>query len=274
MDPPRDLTSRIVELLDVVLGGLLNLPRDLTLVIVALITVGLIVAVRRLVTNQNQLRRCAADLKRLKQLRREARAAGDRPAVARITRTTTQVKLLQLKGDLVVLAVVLAPLALLATWAVARLDFLPARVAQPLELTAYFPLSSVDRLTHLVPRSAMELRSPPIQRVVLDDEDPRQGRARWVFEPREKDPEFELIVRHAGETAVHPVLVGSERYAPVLVEHPGNQRLTRTHVSLARYKFLGLDPRLERYGLAPWLVAYVVLSLILTPIIRRVFRVA
>lgn len=269
-----NLTREIVAILDLPLAGLLRLPRDVTLVVVALITVVILVMVRRFATNQDQLRRCAADLRRLKQLRREARAAGDQESPPRLARTVNAIKLLRLKADLTVLAFAIVPLGLLATWAVERLDFLPARVEQTLEVTAYFPLSSIGRLTHLVPRPDMAMRSPPLQLVTLDSEDPRQGRARWVIKPLHANVEFELIVHHAGEAASHPIYVGQTRYAPVLIEHRGNQRLARTHVSLDRYKFLGIDPGLERIGLAPWLVAYVVLTLVLTPIIRRLARVA
>jgi len=268
------LSSEVVAILDLPLLGLLKLPRDVTLVIVALFTVVILVVVRRVVTDQNQLGRCAADLRRLKELRREARAAGDRATVSRLAGTANAVKLQRLKADLIVLAVAIVPLGLLATWAVERLDFLPARPAQSLELTAYYPLSSIGRLTHLVPRPDMELRSPAIQTVVLDSEDPSQGRARWVFKPLSENDEFVLLVHHAGEMATHPMPVGGVVYAPVLREHRVNQRLSRTHVALDRYKFLGIDPKLERFGLAPWLVAYVVLTLILTPLIRRLARVA
>lgn len=273
MNDGGELIAGILSVFDFLLGGLLRLPRDATLVVVTLLTVVTLVLVRRFTTDQERLRRTAADLARLKQLRRAARQRGDRDALQRLARTATTVKLVRFKADLIVLAVAIVPLGLLATWAVERLDYLPARANQRLVVTAYYSLSSVDRLTHLVPRPDMTLESPALQLVQLDTAHGR-GTASWTFRPQVDNDQFLLVVRHAGEQGLHPVRIGGAYYAPAELTHAPNERLLETRVSLERFKFLGLDPHLEAYGLAPWLAAYVVLSLLLMPLVRRVLRTA
>src|SRR5256885_5839424 len=72
---------------DIVLGWLLRLPRDLTLVVVAVFTALLMIGVRYLTTQQDRLRRAAEDTKRLRELVREAKGKRDNGALKRYQAT-------------------------------------------------------------------------------------------------------------------------------------------------------------------------------------------
>ena len=84
--------TQVANALDYVLGWLLLLPRDLTMLLLALGTTVLMTLARKWLTNQDLLGRCQADLNRLKELIQTARRAGDREAVQRLRTTQTTIR--------------------------------------------------------------------------------------------------------------------------------------------------------------------------------------
>lgn len=274
MEPLDALVDLIVRTLDVPLGPLLHLPREATLAAIVFATVGLLTAIRRLCTDQDRLRRADADLARLRERLRAARRDGDRAAVERLDRAAWQVRRVKLAADLVVAAIAVAPLGLFGLWGVARLDYLPARPHQSYELRAYYRLSSVGRLTHLAPRPDVKVDSPPIQTIVVDEQRPDRGSARWSIRALRSADDVDLAVRHAGETAVHRLQVGGLRYSAPVVEHRRNSRLLETRVGLERFRFYGVDFARLGWRLPPWLAVYLAASAGLAPIVKRLARVA
>jgi type II secretory pathway pseudopilin PulG len=261
----------LLNLLDYPLGWLLALPRDVAIVIVAAGTSLLLTLVRKATTNQDQLRRTRGDLRRLKQLVRQARRAKDKATVKRLKATQATVNGIRLKAEGKPLLVSIFPIILLAVWAVERLDYLPPRLGEPLTVRAYYPVSSVGQLTHLVPPPSLTLRASPIQLVELDPEGQQNGLASWVLEPATASS-TELLVRHQGATVRHPVLVGRRIYAPPVANHEGGKILA-TEAVLRRAKFLGVVPGIAAIGFPPWLVAYLLIVIPLVPILRRALRV-
>ena len=85
---------------DLLAGWTLWLPRDAALVLLALMTAGLALVLRRLCTNPHTLRLMRDDLVQLKRLKRQARAVGDWAALARFRRTATAVRWLQLASGI------------------------------------------------------------------------------------------------------------------------------------------------------------------------------
>lgn len=267
-----DLGEWLVSAVDVPLGWLLDMPRDPGLLLFALGTALLMTLGRRVFTNQDLLRRCAADQQRLKSLRREASAAGDRPWLERLRRTGSQIKGLQLVADLRTLAGVLLPVGFLALWASQRLDYLPPRVGEELAVRASFSPSSVDRITYLVPTPGLELKSTAVQIVRSTAQSPAMGVSEWTVIPRSTG-ELEIVIRHSGESAVHRLAVGGRVYHAPLQAHPG-PRLTRTEIELPRYLPLGSHCGSEWLGLPPWMIGYIALTLVLVPLWKRLLRVA
>lgn len=266
------ITNFIVAVMDYPLGWLLALPRDVAIVALAIGTSLILTLVRKWTTNQDQLRRSRGDLRRLKQLLREMKRAGDKTAAARIRTSLAMVNAIRLKAEGKPLLWSLLPIILLAVWAVERLDYFAPRVGEDLTVKAYYPLSSVDQLTHLVPPAGVELRSPAVQLVEVDPHGQQNGLATWVL--RATAPlAVDLLIRHQGETAAHPLRVGGRVYAPPLGAGSGS-RILATEVVLRQAKFLGIVPGVPALALPPWLIAYLLIVIPFVPILRRALRVS
>lgn len=270
METMNQISALIMESADALLGWLLLLPRDATLLVFSALTAVLMTLARRRFTNQDLLRRCADDLRQLKRLNRDAKQAGDKPRWQRLRSTVALIKQMQLAEDMKVLAVVLVPIAILATWAVERFDYLPPRVGEELVLRAFFPISSVDDVTHLVPTDGIELKSSPIQIIQADQQSPPIGLAEWTLRPTSASNELKLTIRHRGESAVHLMTVGRTTYLSPQQLHPN----TTTEVVLKRYQPLGLNLKTESLGLPPWMAGYLLLTLLLVPGLKRLLRVS
>lgn len=273
LDAINSLAAMIVSDWRVVLDLLLYLPRDVTLLVFSTLTALLMTLARSWVTNQDLLRRCADDLRQLKRLTQEARQSRDKPRRQRLRNTVALVKRTQLAEDMKALAVVLLPVAVLALWAVDRLDDLPPRVGDELVVRAFFPISSVDGVTHLVPTDSVELRSSAIQIVQPDQQSPPNGLAEWTLRPTSATDELTLTIRHHGESAEHRVSIGRRTYLPPQQLHQ-NLRLVGTEVLLQRYRPLGVDLKTDAIGLPPWMIGYLVLTLLFVPGLKRLLRVA
>jgi len=266
------LTRWIVALMDWPLGWLLALPRDVAIFLVAAVTSLLLTLVRKWTTNQDQLRRSKGDLRRLKALARQAKREKDKEALKRLRTTQAMVNAIRLKAEGLPLLVSLVPIVLLAVWAVERLDYLPPRLGRDLAVRAYYPLSSVGQLTHLVPPAGMEMRGDAIRVVEIDPDGEKNGLATWVLLPVAAES-AELLIRHQGDTARHAVTVGGRAYSPPLAAHDGGKILA-TEVVLRQARFLGVVPGIPWIGFPPWLVAYLVIVIPLVPVLRWALRVS
>ena len=138
-------------LLDYLFGWLLLLPSDLTIIVTALLTGVVLTLVRKWTTNQDLLGRAVADNKRLAALIKEAKRAGDKEAVKRYRLTKAQVGMLKFKQEGKPMLVSLLPIALLATWAFARLEFLPPKPGETVTVVANAPVTQAGEVVHLVP---------------------------------------------------------------------------------------------------------------------------
>src|SRR5271157_3600081 len=101
----------ILTFADPLLDWLLWLPSDLVLLIVAVGTGAILTLARPLTTDQDLLRRCAQDKRRLRVLIRQARAAKDREALQRYRLTRNQIGLRSLKAEVLPLLAALVPIA-------------------------------------------------------------------------------------------------------------------------------------------------------------------
>jgi uncharacterized membrane protein (DUF106 family) len=274
MTAMQSLFETLIHLLDYPLGWLLYLPRDLALVLLALATAGLLALGRARFTNQDLLRRCRQDLLRLKVLRTDAKRQGDRVALQRMQTTKSMIQLILLRADVKLMAILFIPLALLALWSAERLDFFPIYTGQDVTVRASFPPSSVDKLAVLIPCGReMTLKTSPIQVIEAAGEGDPQGVATWVVQFSAKTRQLDLEIRHQDETAIHPVAVNTAFYLPPVQRHP-ESRITATEVQMVRYRSLGIIPGIESLGLAPWMIGYLLLSLLLIPVTRRVVGAA
>jgi len=281
-----------LNLFDSLLGWLLDVPREITLIGVALLTAALLTGIRWWTTDQDRLGRAAADLKRLKQLRREARRGGDRAAVARLSATQARISLLKLRAEIKPLLVVLLPLALLATWAFYRLEFHPPRPDETVELAAYLPLSAVQddassgELAHIVPQAGLRSENGWVQtpQKVAAPPGAWDRFVAWLTRQEVKLPppdavavwrlhgeadSYTLVLRYRDKTLERQLLVGQRNYAAAWDVRAGESIITELRQREVR--LFGL-PGLATW-LPAWLVGYLVLTIPLAVLLKRVFMI-
>ncbi|MGO9201298.1 MAG: Ig-like domain-containing protein [Limisphaerales bacterium] len=262
------LNHLILGVMDLVVGWLLVLPRDASILLVAVSTALLLAWVRKFTTNQDLLRRCAADRKRLRELRRTARRARDQVALARLRLTQNRVAIRAFSQEWKPMLASLAPIALLATWCWQRLEYLPPKPGEPVTFTASFPISAAGRLAHLVPADGLQAPQGWIQAITADT-NTATAHATWTLTGTRG--RHSVTLRYHGRTFQHPLLLGEREYQVPLLAHdsPG----IRTAFELQPARLFGLVPGLPGLGLAPWLVAYLLVAMVAYPGAKRLLRV-
>jgi hypothetical protein len=256
---------------DLLLGWVLRLPRDLTLVVVALLTSALMVVVRYFTTPQDRLRRAAEDGRRLKQLARDAKGKGDQSARQRIKATQSMIGLIKLKAEGLPLLVSLVPVALLATWALFRLDFLPVKPAEPVELAVYTPAATAGEFVHVVPLDGVKPDGGWVRQVqAVTDDGPAHGLATWVLRADADAQPYHLLVRVRDRTLQRELIVGQRIYAAPVEDH-GDDYVSEW--KREPYRFLGFVPGIDAIGLPGWLIGYVILVVPFTMGLKRAMGV-
>jgi uncharacterized membrane protein (DUF106 family) len=262
------LNHFILGVMDPVLGWLLVLPRDAAIVLVAVSTALVLVLARKLSTDQDLLRRCAADRKRLRELRRAARRAGDRAALARLGVTQGQVAIQAFAQEWKPMLLSLVPIALLAAWCWQRLEYLPPKAGEPVSFTAAFPISAAGQVAHLVPAEGLQAPQGWIRALTVDT-NTATARATWTLTGTRGPHSVTLRCDH--HTFTHPLLLGEREYQVRLLAH--DPQGIRTAFLLQPARLFGIVPGLPALGLAPWLVAYLLVALAAYPGAKRLFRV-
>jgi uncharacterized membrane protein (DUF106 family) len=260
------------RLLDYPLGWLLAIPRDVAIVIVAIGTSLLLTLARKWTTDQDRLHRADNDISRLKQLRREAKQRGDKETISNIRATVGMIKLNGMKVEGKPLLWSIVPIALLAIWALARLDYYAPQPGEeePLKIEANYPLSSIGKVTHLIAPEGLEV-AEPIKIVKKDEALGGAGIAVWYARPVKAMDRAEITIRHAEDSVVIPFTVGGNIYEAPMAMYPG--KITATWVHLRQSKFLGIVPGIEIIMFPPWLIAYLIITIIFVPLLRKVLKI-
>jgi hypothetical protein len=233
-------------LLDFMFGWLLRLPSDLTILTLALLTGVVLTLVRKWTCNQELLARAAADNKRLATLIKEAKRDGNKEALARYRLTKAQVGMLKFKQEGKPLLVSLVPVALLATWALARLEFLPPQPGETITAVATAPVSAAGEVVYLVPADGVTARDGWVKQFAVTG---NEATARWQLQFASADKAGPLTVRRAtGATA-------------------------QLNLELRERRLFGIVPGLPRIGLPAWLVGYLLVVIPLVPITKKTLRI-
>jgi uncharacterized membrane protein (DUF106 family) len=276
----EQLNSICVSLIDLLLGWLLYLPTDLSLLFVALISSAILVFLRLLVTDQDLLTRAANDRKRLTLLIKDARKKKDKAAAKRCAATRTLVRLATLKSELYALLAVIIPIAILATWCFARLAYHPPRENDPIEIVAYTPVSAIGKVMHIVPQDGLRCEQW-IAEVVPDKAGPAgqelqesaavNGIATWKITAAVSDEPHKLLLRYKDKTLEHSLLVGGRTYQQDIIKYHAPQWITQ--IDLKPVKLLGVVPGLPWLMLPPWVVAYLILVIPLSLFVKRILGI-
>lgn len=266
------LISFVLRGMDILLGWLLRLPPDVQLFAVAIASALILTSVRLWTSNQDLLRRCSADKARLKVLLRKARAGHDQEAVKRYRGTVRMIGMKQLRQEGRPLLASLAPIAVLATWALHRLEFHPLKEGERVELCSYFPESAVGRLVHLVPGDQIEVVDGWIREIArAPGEGEAHGIATWRVSGEAGVSPKLLQVRFGEATVEHPVRFGSRIYEQPIKNHDGP--VLATEVKMRPVKLFGVIPGVPALHLAPWLVGYLLIVIPIVFALKRFLRV-
>ena len=295
----------IVHAADWIFGWILYLPRDLKLLSVAVLTSASLTLARKWTTDQEWLHRAATDEIGQNQLRREARKRGDKEAAKRHQDIIARIKMKSLRFEGKPLLWALIPVALLATWAFARLAYLPPRANQPIEVRACVPRAAIGQRAHLAPEPGIEVAGNWIQPVIEDRRavssntwdtvgrwigdrarglchgknaalaaapPPTGGAAVWRVILHDTQPHV-LKIRYAGRTYEAPLCAGTRYYEEPVTVFP-DAPLQSIEVALKPLRLFDFVGSIDWLLLPPWLVAYLLIAIPFVTILRRILRVA
>ena len=281
----------ITSFMDYLLGWLLYLPRDVMLFAVAILTSVILAFARRVGSDQDWLRRAAADRKRLASLARQARAVGDKPAAKRHKGTIAQIKARSLKYEFKPLLWAVLPILLVATWCFSRLGFHPPAAGGELEVRVYVPRSAVGRVAQLVPQQGLTAEGGWLRPVVMDTypkpagawdrfdawaveklgmKPPLTGVAKWRLRVPPGGGRRVLKILYDGRVYEKQVLFGSRKYAPAM-ELYGDGPVQAVELVMRPMKLFGLVGGL--LFLPPWLVAYLLIAIPFVSVVKRLFGI-
>lgn len=279
------INSAILALADPVLSWLLRLPMDLALLIVAVGTGSIITFSRLFTTNQDLLRRCNRDKQRLKELIREAKARKDKEAVRRHVMTRNMIGMTTMRQEGRPLLAAMLPIAILGTWCFQRLAFVPPQAGETVTVSAYFPVSAVGELAHIVPHEGVREVTPTnsatrarwIQEIVADL-DPRTHKpvgavATWQLQADADAKPYKLAIRHKTATVEKELLIGQQAYAPDVEFYGADQPVTCVRIGMKPVKLFGLLPGIRWLLLPPWLTAYFLIAIPSVSLIKRLAKV-
>jgi len=264
-----DWQQILVEIGDTLLGWTLRLPRDLCLLIAALLFVVVLLVIRRLLGDSDALRQLSADKLRNRELTREAKVAGSREELQRLRGLRLRLSLQRLRLEFWPVLFGVVPALVILSWGSRRLEYLPLRVNEPFELQATFGVSAIGDPVHVVPDERLQCASTWIQIVEPSPRSVSHGVASWVLRS-DSVGEATLQIRHRASTLVHAIEVGTPRYREPTIRHEVG---ARTHIVLNVYRPMGGVPGMNCLGLPAWLVGFLLLAIPLYFALRRMLRI-
>jgi len=266
------LNNAIVGGMDVLLGWLLRLDTNLAIFLVAIGTSAILTLVRLFTTHQDLLKRCNQDRKRLKRLIKEAKRQKDKQAVKRYKTTFVLVTAKKMKGEGLPLLAALVPIVLLATWCFSRLGYHPIRPDEPIELTVYFPVTSVGKVMHLVPHPRLRAEDGWVRQVAQGTyQGQPHGTATWTLRAEPSKDPYDLRIRLGEDTVHRRIRVGQRIYEPPVTFYP--DKAACAEVKLNEVKLFGIVPGIGWLLFPPWLVAYLIIAIPFVPVLKALLRI-
>jgi hypothetical protein len=173
------------------------------------------------------------------------------------------------------------PIAVLGTWCFQRLAFVPPRAGEAVLLRAYFPVSAVGELAHVVPQEGLREVSREdspgsgrwIQEITSDTPGPdgiaANGIATWKIQAEARPQPYTLAIRCKTTTVEKALLVGQPFYSPDVESYGGDQAVISAQIEMKPVKLLGLVPGIDCLLMPPWLVAYFLIAIPAVSLIKR-----
>lgn len=252
-----------LTVVDFLLGWLLRFPLSVAILIVSVGSGAILTLARTFTTDQALLKIAWEDRNRQKELAREAKARGDKASAKRHAANRTQISVMTLNQEWKPLLVSLLPIAMLATWAVERLEFHPPALDDEVTIVSYVPRRLAGQTMHIVPVDGLEPLGTWIARI-----EPSElmgipcGEARWTLRATDSGAggaprDFQLQFRVEAHTLESGLRLGGRTYANArrwFSEHE-----IRIDTDLQQVRPFGFVPGIEAILFPPWLVAYILL---------------
>ncbi|MEI6563019.1 MAG: hypothetical protein WCO42_01785 [bacterium] len=288
------INNWLVLAMDYVFGWVLYLPRDLALFSVAAMTSFVMVITRKWASDQGWLKRANDDTIRLNQLTAVAKKENNIEAVKRYQQTQAQIKMKSMKQEGAPLLWALLPIILLATWCFGRIAFLPPKADEWVTVKAYFGTATIGNVVHLVPSDGLKVKEGWVRPVKEDMPVPATtwwekgdewlqrkmgsvaqlgGAAVWTVSAQASDKPYDLQFVLNGQVYKAPLLVGQKRYEQQWVILGPDSGIQAIEFGLAPLKLFGFIPGIRAFGLAPWLIGYLVIVIPFALIIKRVLHI-
>jgi len=244
------MNNLMMSLMDMLMGWMLYLPKDVALGIVAVATAAILTLVRPFTTNQDLLRRCKADKQKLKGLIQQAKVKKDKEAVGRYRATVAAIGMKAMKAEGKPLLIAIIPIALLAVWCFGRLGFEAPTPEEPVKVMAYFPQSSIDGVAHITPVDDVEAKTGWVQKITQDPAPGPGGAvngwASWELAAKASEKPYMLALRHQGKTYEKELLVNGRAYSPTLEFYDeSGAGVQAIQLDLPTYKPFGFVPKIE-----------------------------
>ena len=271
LEPIRDL---VLVVMDSLLGWLLAMSKDGAIVVVAGATAGLLSAVRMFTTNQDLLKRCHLDKKRLRQLAGEARKAKAKAELSRCRQVKKMIAMKTLKQEGLPLVVSIVPIVCIALWCFERLGFHPPQDKEAVEVVAYFRVSQVGQIVHLVPEDGLSVEDGWVKEIEVAKAADGQpyGLARWTVRGAARAQAYPLVFRYGGKKYEHELLVGQEIYSEP-IKKQGNSAFSAVQLKMETYRPFGLVPGIRAIALPPWLLGYLLIVIPLSALLKKLLRI-
>ncbi|MFB3893182.1 MAG: hypothetical protein ACE15C_14285 [Phycisphaerae bacterium] len=240
------LNNAVLGIMDFLLGWTLYLPTWAAVAVVAVVTSAILTFVRPLTTNQDMLRRCKQDKKRLKELMRESRKSRDKEARLRQRASVAVVAMKMLKAEGWPLLAAIIPIAMLCTWCFARLGYVPPRPGEQITVTAYFRVSAIGQLAHVVPEDGLRADGGWVRHVTAGGEGDEkgssagaEGKAVWTIRADRRDKPYTLTIRCGEDSCTKELIVDSRHYSPAIEYYP-DHAIERIELDHKPYEPFGL----------------------------------
>ena len=241
---------------DTLFGWLLYLPRDVSLMLLAVVTTMVLLLIRRLVANQLTLQFTVQDDRRLRRLIHRARRRGDRQRAQSYRQTRASVARKRLAAEFWPAVFTLLPLGIMVTWAADRMAYYPPASGAPIELVVYTPVTAVGDVVHLVPRPEVQLSGGWMREIELSERVGRpRGLASWDVCLPPPPTDVPLQLRFGATTIQHRLRVGHVTYAPPVTVHGADLITTNSLEPYRPFSFIR-----GTSWLPAWSVAYFLLS--------------
>ncbi|PCJ57372.1 MAG: hypothetical protein COA79_16015 [Planctomycetota bacterium] len=286
------LNNALLAISDPFLSWLLNLPRDVALVIIAVATSFIMTIVRKWSTNQDLLKRCDDDKKRLKVLIKTAKENKDKEAIKRYRSSLGMIGGKCMMAEFKPLIWVIIPIAILGTWAFNRMGFFAPKAGENIQITGYFPVADCGDLVFLMPEEGIEVVSSEkdskltepsswikeikLQELTKEQKEARlkpDGVANWNIKAKAADKPYKLKIRHNDKTYEMDYLVGEKKYSMNFNVFSDTEMVPSAEIKLREYKPFDIVPGIESMMCPPWLVGYMIIAVLMVFVMKPALKI-